>query len=130
MKRIVRSEEEWRKLLTPAQYKVLREKATEPPFSGEYNNNNNFGDYECVGCGSRLFSSSAKFSSGCGWPAFDAPFDKNAINEKRDTSLGMERIEVLCSNCDGHLGHLFDDGPTESGMRYCINSAALQLKKD
>ena len=126
--KVVRSEAEWRSLLTPQQYRILRQKATELPFSGVLTYNHASGSYRCAGCGEVLFQSSAKFDSGCGWPSFVRPAEPQAIAEQDDTSLGMFRIEVTCSHCGGHLGHLFPDGPMPTGMRYCINSAAMTFE--
>jgi peptide-methionine (R)-S-oxide reductase len=124
--RIEKSDAEWRNELSPMQYRVLREKATERPFSGEYDHTFEPGTYVCAGCGQPLFTSDAKFDSGCGWPAFSAPAAPGSVEEERDTTHGMVRTEVLCSRCSGHLGHVFDDGPGPTHLRYCINSAALK----
>jgi len=121
--------EEWKKTLKPDQFKILRQKATERPFTGEYVDKWEKGVYKCAGCGADLFASDTKFDAGCGWPSFSAPSKEENIEMKPDTSLFMERTEVLCSKCGGHLGHLFDDGPAPTGQRYCINSAALQFEK-
>ena len=126
--KIEKTEAEWRKELTPMQYAVLREKATERPFSGEYEHEHRKGTYTCAGCGQTLFESDAKFDSGCGWPSFTAPAADSHVDEERDVTHGMIRTEVLCSKCNGHLGHVFDDGPGPTGLRYCINSAALKLQ--
>ncbi len=128
--KVVRTEEEWKRILTPEQYRVLREKGTERPWTGEYNETTTAGTYECAGCGTVLFRSEGKFIAHCGWPAFDRAADGVKITETNDTSHGMVRTEVTCPKCGGHLGHLFDDGPTETGMRYCINSVSIKLKPD
>ncbi|MBD2842863.1 peptide-methionine (R)-S-oxide reductase MsrB [Erythrobacter rubeus] len=122
---------EWRKKLTAEQYHVLREAGTERAFTGEYDKHYEEGEYTCAGCGTVLFESDAKYNSGCGWPAFTKPAEEETVEEKRDVSFGMIRTEVLCAKCGGHLGHVFPDGPPEEGgMRYCINSAALNFDKD
>ena len=119
----------WREKLSPQSYHVLREKGTERPFSGKYWNNHEDGMYHCGACGQPLFSSSAKFDSGTGWPSFDKPENLRNIELKPDNSFGMSRTEVICKKCGSHLGHLFDDGPTETGERYCLNSCALDFKR-
>lgn len=123
-----RSEDEWKKLLTPEQFQVLRQNGTEPPFQNAYWKVTDKGEYKCAGCNSLLFTSNEKFVSSCGWPAFTQPATKELIL-KQDSSHGMERIEVRCGSCDGHLGHVFDDGPEPLGSRYCINSASLKFEK-
>ena len=126
--KVDKSEQQWRAELTPMQYAVLRQKATERPFTGEYDHAFDPGTYVCAGCGQPLFESEDKFDSGCGWPAFSAPAAADQVTEARDVTHGMVRTEVLCSKCQGHLGHVFEDGPGQSGLRYCINSAALKLE--
>jgi peptide-methionine (R)-S-oxide reductase len=128
--KIKKTDAEWKAALSPEQYRVLREKGTERAFTGKYNIHKEKGMYVCAGCGSPLFSSDTKFDSGCGWPSFFEALDKEKIKEVRDISFGMIRIEILCAKCDGHLGHVFDDGPKPTGLRYCVNSLSLDFKKD
>ena len=122
------TEEGWKEKLTDEQYNVLRLKGTERPFTGEYWNNKEKGVYYCAGCGTPLFDSKSKFKSGSGWPSFTAPIADSNVDESQDNSFNMRRTEVLCSKCGGHLGHVFDDGPKPTGMRYCINSISLDFK--
>ena len=122
------SEDKWKTKLTKEQYYILRKKGTEAPFTGKYWNHHEEGIYTCAGCGAPLFSSKTKFDSGTGWPSFDQPMNKTNVEEKMDMSHGMIRTEVLCKNCGGHLGHVFNDGPKTTGCRYCINSAALDFE--
>lgn len=122
------SEAEWREKLTADEYRVLREKGTERPFSGLYNTHYQEGIYTCKGCGAELFTHTSKFDSGCGWPSFDRAIAKGVIKEVLDKSHGMFRTEIVCNNCDGHLGHVFNDGPTATGLRYCVNSVSIDFK--
>ncbi len=125
-----KSEDDWKKILTPEEYRVLREKGTEPAFAGEYWNEHGEGMYRCRACGAELFSSDTKFDSGTGWPSFTEPANLEHVELKIDSSYGMKRTEVICKNCGSHLGHVFDDGPEEKGgKRFCINSCALKLEK-
>ena len=128
MDEYILSESEWRKKLTPEQYHVLREGGTERAFTGILNDNKTPGEYRCAACGNLLFTSDAKYDSGSGWPSFIRPADLDSVTEHSDVSHGMVRTEVRCAACDGHLGHVFPDGPAETGLRYCMNSAALDFK--
>ena len=127
MEKKILTEAEWRAKLSAEQYHVLREAGTERPFTGKYNDHKAIGEYVCAGCGEQLFESTSKFDSGCGWPSFTEPSKENAVTEIRDMSHGMIRTEIRCAKCDGHLGHVFPDGPAENGLRYCMNSASLDF---
>ena len=127
--KIMKSDDEWKAELTPAQFAICRQKGTERAFTGEYNDCKEKGIYQCVCCGAELFSSETKYNSGSGWPSFWEPLTSDSVTSEVDESYGMRRVEVLCSKCDAHLGHVFDDGPDPTGQRYCMNSVSLKLAK-
>jgi peptide-methionine (R)-S-oxide reductase len=127
---VEKTDADWKETLTPEQYRVLRQKGTERPFTGEYHQSKQKGTYACAGCGNPLFASETKFDSGTGWPSFSAPLNDGSVETQEDRSLWMARTEVLCKSCGGHLGHVFDDGPEPTGQRYCMNSVALKLKPE
>ena len=130
VKKVRKSDADWRKILGADRYARLREAETEQPFSGEYCDSKAAGTYVCGGCGAPLFESTAKFDAGCGWPSFSATRDETAVGTRRDASHGMVRTEIVCTSCDGHLGHVFKDGPAPTGLRYCVNSLSISLETD
>jgi len=127
--KVKKSDEEWKEILTPVEFQILREKGTEYAFTGEYFKHKEKGTYVCAGCGNELFTSESKYDSGCGWPSFYEPLGNEKVGEAEDRSHGMVRTEIVCNNCGGHLGHVFTDGPKPTGLRYCVNSASLDFKK-
>lgn len=127
--KVIKSDEEWKEALSPEEYRILREKGTERAFTGKYWDHHELGTYICAACGTELFESDTKFDSGCGWPSYFEPIDSSRIIYKDDSSYGMKRTEVMCAKCDGHLGHVFDDGPPPTGLRYCINSGSMKFIK-
>jgi len=129
LKKVIKTDAEWKKVLTANQYYILREKGTERPFQNEFNGKHKKGHYFCAACNLPLFASDTKFESGTGWPSFYAPINKNRVKEVVDKSMGMVRGEIVCARCDGHLGHLFDDGPRPTGLRYCMNSASMLFQE-